>query len=381
MFYELQSQEAKNEYKEQLTLVGSLSNLFSTSNIPYLSYRAQENIFCSCFYATNLSRSDKSVDAMKNKLGIGLKTWVESSGVPSQKIAEFNLLASEYKDSEALPMIQTVSRYRNKRIHATKKLYGLNRLIYHIVERVPAGMKIYEGELNEINIPSIKRVPEKDTLNNIYFKDLRHTYHFNTAKNTLYLHFDFLAHLDTFTVNILDDPIAALRSMQLSTSNADLVNQQLDVFSNSICLRLYSIKADGEKVVYPKSGLNQWNASGRKRHPDEIYIPYPQEDQKLHPNFFPPRNHPFLLHLPDGQVIPAKVCQDNDKAIMSNPNRILGKWLLRDVFSLPEHELITYKTLEIFGIDSVVFTKLKNDEYSIDFTELGTYERWQGLLS
>ena len=194
------------------------------------------------------------------------------------------------------------------------------------------------------------------------------------------MHFDFLARLDTFTVNILDDPIAALRSMQLSASNANLVNQQLDI-SNSICLRLYSIKADGEKIVYPKSGLNQWNAAGRKRHPDEIYIPYPQEDQKLHPNFFPPRNHPFLLHLPDGQVIPAKVCQDNDKAIMSNPNRILGKWLLRDVFSLPEHELITYKTLEIFGIDSVVFTKLKNDEYSIDFTELGTYERWQGLLS
>ena len=178
MFYELQSQEAKNEYKEQLTLVGSLSNLFSASNIPYLSYRAQENIFCSCFYATNLSRSDKSVDAIKNKLGIGLKTWVHSSGTPSQKIAEFNNLAPTYKCLPSLAMIQKVAEYRNTRIQVTKNLYGLNSLIYHIVERVPAGMKIYEGKLNEIDIPSINLLPKKCKKNTVYFQDTLHSYHF-----------------------------------------------------------------------------------------------------------------------------------------------------------------------------------------------------------
>ena len=30
-----------------------------------------------------------------------------------------------------------------------------------------------------------------------------------------------------------------------------------------------------------------------------------------------------------------KVCQENDKALMSNPNRDLGKWILRTVPGIP----------------------------------------------
>lgn len=33
------------------------------------------------------------------------------------------------------------------------------------------------------------------------------------------------------------------------------------------------------------------------------------------------------------------------KSIMSNPNKALGKWLLRDVFELPEKTLVTYDML------------------------------------
>ena len=67
------------------------------------------------------------------------------------------------------------------------------------------------------------------------------------------------------------------------------------------------------------------------------------------------------------------------KAIMSNPNSVLGKWLLRDVLELPEETLITYELLKEYGIDSVVFTRLDKGKYSIDFGELGTYERFYGL--
>jgi hypothetical protein len=150
-----------------------------------------------------------------------------------------------------------------------------------------------------------------------------------------------------------------------------------------LCLRLYSIKNDGTKYVPEKSGLNQWNASGRTRNPNELYIPYQVEDRNRELNFFPPRDTTFNLNLPDGTTIVAKVCQEADKtnpdlgkAIMSNPNKVLGEWLLRDVFEVEEGTLITYEMLEKFGIDSVVFTKNSIDNYTIDFSEIGTYEEF-----
>ena len=67
------------------------------------------------------------------------------------------------------------------------------------------------------------------------------------------------------------------------------------------------------------------------------------------------------------------------KSIMSNPNKALGKWLLRDVFELPEKTLVTYDMLRIFGVDSVMFTKLDEKKYRIDFCVLGTYEKMYHL--
>ncbi|CDD66139.1 uncharacterized protein BN803_00352 [Firmicutes bacterium CAG:882] len=63
---------------------------------------------------------------------------------------------------------------------------------------------------------------------------------------------------------------------------------------------------------------------------------------------------------------------------MSNPNKVLGKWLLRDVFEVQEGTVITYEMLEKFGVDSVVFTKNADLDYSIDFAKLGTYEKFYG---
>ena len=47
--------------------------------------------------------------------------------------------------------------------------------------------------------------------------------------------------------------------------------------------------------------------------------------------------------------------------------KALGKWFLRDVFELPEKTLVTYDKLRIFGVDSVMFTKLEEKKYRIDF--------------
>ena len=64
---------------------------------------------------------------------------------------------------------------------------------------------------------------------------------------------------------------------------------------------------------------------------------------------------------------------------MSNPNKVLGEWLLRKVFELPHNTILTYEMLEVFGIDCVIFTKMGDLQYSIDFAELGTYERFYNL--
>ncbi|MFH1280815.1 MAG: restriction endonuclease, partial [Candidatus Beckwithbacteria bacterium] len=60
MFYKKQSKDSLNRYVSLLTKLGSLSRLFSTNDVPYLPYRAVENVFCKVFDAKNHSRSDTS---------------------------------------------------------------------------------------------------------------------------------------------------------------------------------------------------------------------------------------------------------------------------------------------------------------------------------
>ena len=165
---------------------------------------------------------------------------------------------------------------------------------------------------------------------NIYFTDSKHIYHFNLAKNTLYMIFDDAKVYDTFAVPIMEDPYSYL--LNKSERRNSVISS--DNKKPRLCLRLYSTKADGTKFVAEKSGLNQWNAGGRARHPNEVYIPFPAEDRKRAPGFFPGRDEIFMLKLPDGFIIQAKVCQQDCKAIMSNPNKVLGEWLLRKVLEL-----------------------------------------------
>ncbi len=132
----------------------------------------------------------------------------------------------------------------------------------------------------------------------------------------------------------------------------------------------------GNNIVYEKSGLNQWNAGGRDRHPNEVYIPIPAEIRKNFPGFFPDRETPFGLKLPNGKTMQSKICQDSGKALMSYSNRELGQWILRDVLSLKEGELLTYEKLQNLGIDSVRIDKIANDIFEINFASIGSYEQF-----
>ena len=384
MFYELQPQIQQDNYKKMLSIVGSLTQLFSESNCPYLAYRAHENIFCKYFEAENLARLDCSADAKKNRIGIGLKTW---TGQDDQKVAEFGKLRETFAGLSGLELVKKIAEYRNERIRITKNLNGIDEMIYHVIKRIPGAMQVFECAFDYIDIEHISLITNRGNVNNTYFTDGRHTYHFSTSKNTLYMIFEDMELLDNFNVEIMDDPYTCLMNLlpTISTEIKGVADdpKQLSSKENKICLRLYSVKADGTKFVAEKSGLNQWNAGGRKRDANEVYIPYQKIDRDRDVSFFPARDTVFNLTLPDGKTIPAKVCQEADKnnpligkSIMSNPNKILGEWLLRNVFELPEGTIVTYEMLQKFGVDSVVFTRKSDLEYSVDFAEIGTYEEF-----
>ena len=192
--------------------------------------------------------------------------------------------------------------------------------------------------------------------------------------------------IDNFDVDILDDPYALLEQM-FATKHVDehaspIINLFEEKHGETLKLKLYAVgskkqlngakgypieNSDKYAFVPLHSGINQWNANGRKRNEDELYIPYPVSAKEKKPNFFPPRDEEFQIILPDGTELSAKVCQKNGKAIMSNPNKALGHWLLRDVFEVAPGTILNYGDLQRFGIDSVVFEKLEDKRYSVNF--------------
>jgi len=133
------------------------------------------------------------------------------------------------------------------------------------------------------------------------------------------------------------------------------------------------------RYVAEKSGLNQWNASGRKRDYGEVYIQIPSFIHKQYPGFFPARDVCFSLEVPTGEVLNAKVCQQGSKALMTNPNKALSDWLLRKVLKLREGELLTYKRLELLNIDSVLITKLDQNRFKIDFAGIDSYNDFKNM--
>jgi len=173
-------------------------------------------------------------------------------------------------------------------------------------------------------------------------------------------------------VRILTDPFTAIEKL---ISEAGLIFAPVKVHPH-VFFPLYSMRG-GSKRVPEKSGLNQWNTASRPRDPNEIYIPIPAWVHRKFDGFFPPHDGAFELTLPDETTMSAKVCQDNSKALMSNPNSALGKWLLRDVLNLREKELLNYDKLQTIGLDTVMIYKIDNEHFDIDFTRVGSYEKFE----
>lgn len=365
MFFNSQDKNQQDEYQKFLKIVGHLSNLFSESATPYLYYRIAEKIFCKAFEAEDLSRSDVSADAKKLNIGVGLKTFLAGNHRTFQKVAEFGGDKNLYEYLNTHEKILKIAELRNTRIDFTQRVHSLENSIYHCVIRDSGKFMIHEEQMHFIDTANIKNI--KTNKGSISFDDGVEEYSFLTSKNTLAKRFLTEKTIYEFPIEILENPLDVL-SQCISNTHSPLINNE--PVHEMIYLPLYG----KNHIVYERSGLNQWNAKGRVRDPNEVYIPIPVLIHKNFPLFFPDRDQPFNLKLPNGKTMQSKICQDGGKALMSYSNRELGQWVLRDILNLNEGELLTYEKLQLLGIDSVRIDKINNENYEINFASNGSFE-------
>lgn len=364
------SDEQIEEYKKELDIVASLSNLFSDNSAPMIYYRATENIYCRAFRALNVSRSDCTADAIFDfKTGVGIKTFLDKKGGSYQKIAEFNKQAPLYRALTGEDLIRKIAQLRNDRIDFTVRNYGLKAMIYHCILRNDDGsISVYEEPMHRINIENIK-IQSLES-NKCTFTDGIEEYEFYFSKSTLFKYFNLHEPFLVFKVNILPDPMDALVKLAQTMTPGSGVGYAIpkETFP-SLIIPLYSENKTRGRFVAERSGLNQWNANGRPRNQDEVYIPFPKHIRQTNEDFFPARYVSWDLKLPNNEIISMAVCQSDGKALMSNPNKALGKWLLRSVLKLNYGYVVTYDDLLALGIDSLIFRKHSDGTYDCDFID------------
>lgn len=373
MFTPFNHNFSNTEYLNLLDVFAKLSGLFSENTKPFINYRIAENIFCKAYNAVNLSRSDAAFDAKLDingiPYGIGLKTFTVNKNKSLEKVAEFNSMSAELMKLKSYSLTTKLAELRNARIDFAKRLYGVDKFIYHIVARKEKELVLFDTNYDYVDLQSLNII--KDSNSSIIFKDKLNDYNFNYSKSTLFKQFEIPKDAFRYPIEILEDPYALLVEI---FSNLALTKIQDTLIKgiDYVVLPLYG----RDKIVFSKSGINQWNAGGRKRVYGEVYIPVPMSIHNKYPDFFPNRDEVFKLETPDNQIFDAKLCQDNSKALMTNPNKALSDWLLRQTLQLNEGEIATNYHLDKLGVDSVIIYKDKENKYKIDIMKTNSYEEF-----
>ncbi|HSA30501.1 MAG TPA: NgoFVII family restriction endonuclease [Candidatus Omnitrophota bacterium] len=369
-FYPKQSSPQRKKYKQLILGTAQLSPIFSGNTKPYLPYRVVEKIFCKAFEASDETRKDVSVDAVKITDGIGVKTFLAKPAMRgTEKVAEFNNRAKFPLDlTNDDHLIKQVALYRNQRIEETVKAYGLKNTVYHYVVRDVGKIYIAECPMIPIDLPSIRGIEKKR--GSVAFEDKYFKYTFNISKSVLLMDFSYAQYFDAVEINGFLNK-ALLNAALDELSEPDTVDRSLIKKTDYVILPLYSTRTG---KVSLKSGLNQWNAGGRSRHPDEVYIPIPQIIHQVKPGFFPPKDQKFKLITDDGREMTAKVCQQGCKALMSDPNKELGNWILRKKLQLVPGQVATLSHLQEFNSDNVIIYKIEESVYKINTHSLGSFK-------
>ena len=412
----MKSQIDYEKYVKLLQAVASMSRLFSDNTVPYVDSRFVERLFIQATGAKDLSRSDKSFDALiAPDIGVGVKTFLSVSGNSKrEKVAEFTRFAQhgEFVGLTAQELANKVAGFRNKRVMSDANELGISidKSIYHCLVRTAKGAVIHEEPYATIDIVNIQptdihgKIIKKWSINKpgAYFTDGLSNYKFDISKNVLIKQFKFTAKPSIIELAIFDDIFdrvlawfEVIKQSGFSVSSDE--GKQLLVVEDPVRMKpgvdfvvlpLYSTRG-AEKNVAPKSGINQWNAAGRIRKFGEAYIPIPSAVHRLCPKFFPDRDQKFDIILPNSSVpVQSKVCQGGRKALMSDPNSTLGHWIMKvlrpsltdsdfERLASSKDKPFTYKDLVSIGKDAVIVRKPKDKSksmYSLEFAPLDSYE-------
>ncbi len=115
----------------------------------------------------------------------------------------------------------------------------------------------------------------------------------------------------------------------------------------------------------PVSSSLNWGQRDR-RDPNQAYIPLPSKIAKT--GFFPLNRRYFTVVADDGECFIMRVEQANDKAITTpGDNSEIGRYF-RSRLGLHEGELITKEHFEAYGRSDIVFTKLDDEHFLMDFS-------------
>jgi hypothetical protein len=397
---DLLSEVNVGKYSELVAFVTRYSALFSNNAIAAVDSRFVEKLFCRLTGSVDLGRSDKSYDAaMPGGRGVGIKTFIASptSASKTEKVAEFgrDATAGKFLGLSHEETAFKVAELRNARVTSDAAELGLNleTSFYHCLVRTVSEALIHEEpyplvDLNRVQPTSstgnpLAKFPEKDS-GHVYFSDGTNQYTYNVSKNVLLKKFYFTnePRSESFPTPIEVDIWDRLLEGTQSEWGPDFVEVENADPEDFVVLPLFSLKGQ-DRVVPARSGINQWNANGRARKFGEAYIPVPRLVHTLSPNFFPARDVRFDLTLPDGTVVNAKLCQDNSKALMSDPNDALCNWLFRSIDGslavaqrrLADQNPYTYNDLATIGKDSVKISRGEEDgSYFMEMAPCGSFD-------
>lgn len=142
----------------------------------------------------------------------------------------------------------------------------------------------------------------------------------------------------------------------------DGLNRDLDALVRYDRVSLSLVTRSGEPGG--QSGLN-WGQRPR-RNPNEAYIPVPREVARS--GFFPLEGQHFMAVTDDRHQLLLRVEQQGDKAITTPArNSDLGEYF-RNRLGLPNGAFVTRADLDRYGRTDVVFLKLDEETYYMDFS-------------
>ena len=149
-------------YSRLLQAVASMSRLYSDNTIPYGDSRCVEKLFVETTGAKDLSRSDKSFDALLSPdIGVGIKTFLSASGNSKrEKVAEFTSFANngEFEGLAPEELALKAASFRNNRVlsDANELAIAMEKSIYHCLVRTGSGAIVHEEPYLLVDLTNLK---------------------------------------------------------------------------------------------------------------------------------------------------------------------------------------------------------------------------------